>query len=164
MPIIFSKSCEYGLQATLFIAKKENGTPIHLREISKALHIPHHFLSKILQTLARHEIVHSHKGQNGGFELGRQASNITLNDIVKAIDGEAFLAHCVLGFPECSDDRPCPVHAYWKEAKKIVLTMLCERTIDDLSQSIDVKLLQPKSLSQRRTTSPQINNNTSTTV
>lgn len=160
MPLIFSKSCEYGLQATLFIAKSDNGTPIRLREIATALSLPHHFLSKILQTLARHEIIHSHRGRNGGFVLGRPATNITLNDIVKSIDGEVFLAHCILGFPSCSDDRPCPVHSYWRDAKKTILTMLYEKTIDDLSKSIDGKLLLLEHITQGKTKSTQLNSTT----
>lgn len=140
MSIIFSKACEYGIQAVLFLAMKKNGSPIRLKDISSALRIPHHFLSKILQTLERDEIVISRKGLNGGFELGREPSKIHLIDVVRAIDGEAFLDHCVLGFPRCGSQNPCPVHSLWKESKEIILGMLHNNTIEALSKSLGKKI------------------------
>jgi Rrf2 family protein len=140
VPVLFSKSCEYAFQAVLYLAKAKNGKPIHLLDVASTLHIPYHFLSKVLQTLSRHEIVTSYKGQNGGFDLGRNATQIKLIDIVRAIDGEAFLSHCVMGFPSCGDEKPCPVHTDWKDAKGIILRMLNEKTIEDLSKHIDDKL------------------------
>ena len=140
MSLIFSKSCEYAFQAVLFLAKKENGKPIHLLDVASSLRIPHHFLSKVLQMLTRHEIVKSYKGQNGGFELGRNASDIRLIDIVRTVDGDAFLSHCVMGFPSCGDEKPCPVHTDWKDAKGTIVRMLNEKTIEDLSKHMDDKL------------------------
>lgn len=144
MSAIFSRSCEYGIQAVLFLAKNAGGgAPIHLRTISGGLDVPHHFLSKILQTLVRDEIVISHKGQNGGFELGRPASEIPLTDIVEAIDGKGFLDRCVLGFSKCQEEEPCPAHDDWKPAKKLILAMLATRTVEDLSKGLDVKFALP---------------------
>lgn len=140
MPVIFSKACEYALQATLFLARQESEEPIHLQDIASALHIPRHFLSKILQTLTHYEIIHSYRGHQGGFKLARPASSIKSVEIVRAIDGDTFLSQCVLGFPGCGDDHPCPMHSYWKEAKQTILTMLNEQTIGDLSKEIDDKL------------------------
>lgn len=140
MSVIFSKSCEYAIQAVLFLATKTDHQPVHLRDISDALLIPHHFLSKVLQTLSRDEIVVSHKGLNGGFQLGRPAKDITLIDIVRAVDGDAFLDHCLLGFPACGDANPCPVHFAWKDSKAIILNLLHDNTIDTLSSKLDGKL------------------------
>lgn len=140
MSAIFSRSCEYGIQAVLYLAKNAGqGAPIHLREISTGLKIPHHFLSKVLQTLVRDEIVASHKGQNGGFELGRPASAITLMEIVEAIDGKGFLDRCMLGFAKCQEDNPCPAHDAWRPAKMLILGMLQTKTMDDLSRGLDDK-------------------------
>lgn len=149
MSVIFSKSCEYAIQAVLFLASNRDSSPIHLRNIAESLNIPHHFLSKILQTLTHHEIVFSHKGSTGGFRLGRLASNITLIDIVRAVDGEAFLGHCVLGFPACGDDHPCPVHFAWKDSKSIIMEMLHNQTVEDLTSKLDGKLDLINSMAKR---------------
>jgi len=91
MPVIFSKSCEYALQAALYLAQQPQGKPVLLRDVSDRLNIPHHFLSKVLQSLTRDAIIVSSKGANGGFQLGRLPKDITLVDIVRAIDGEKYL-------------------------------------------------------------------------
>jgi len=138
--VIFSKSCEYAFQAVLYLASRPQNEPILLREVSDRLDIPHHFLSKVLQTLSRDGIVTSYKGATGGFVLGRSPKEIKLIDIVRATDGEKFLDDCVLGFPGCGDQNPCSVHHTWKKAKKILLDMLNTKNVAQLSKEIDAKL------------------------
>ncbi|HEY4644021.1 MAG TPA: Rrf2 family transcriptional regulator [Bacteroidota bacterium] len=140
MSALFSKSCQYALQAMLYLASQPQGEPVLLRDVSAALRIPQHFLSKILQTLTRNRLLVSFKGVNGGFQLARSARETYLIEIVRATDGEAFLDNCVLGFPGCGDDNPCPVHPMWKRAKQLILNMLKNKNIEQLSKEVDVKL------------------------
>lgn len=140
MSVIFSKSCEYATQALLYLARRKEEGPVLLREISDALQIPHHFLNKIMQQLAKDGLVVSHKGANGGFVLGRAADRIRLIDIVLSVDGRSFLSGCVLGFPNCSDRSPCPVHDRWKDASEKILEMLSEKDIAELSETMDGKI------------------------
>ncbi|MBI4428900.1 MAG: Rrf2 family transcriptional regulator [Ignavibacteriales bacterium] len=140
MSLIFSKSCEYALQASLFLAQQPKDEYLLLRDISESLNIPHHFLSKVLQTLSRSGVVVSLKGANGGFSLARSPKEIKLIEIVRAIDGDKFLDDCILGFPGCGDKNPCPVHAQWKRAKEIVLNILNEKTLAVLGKELDPKL------------------------
>jgi Rrf2 family iron-sulfur cluster assembly transcriptional regulator len=140
MSLIFSKSCEYALQAALYLAQQPQGKPVLLRDVSDRLNIPHHFLSKVLQSLTRDAIIVSSKGANGGFQLGHLPKDITLVDIVRAIDGEKYLEDCVLGFPGCGDRHPCPVHDQWKRAKEIILNILHKKTLAELSKELDPKL------------------------
>ena len=71
---MFSKACEYAIRAMLFIAQKsEAGYNIGIKEISKGIDAPEHFLAKILQELSRKGIVQSIKGPNGGFYLDESA-------------------------------------------------------------------------------------------
>jgi len=140
-PMLFSKSCEYAIQAMLYLAYKEKGgQPVLLREISDSLRIPHHFLNKVLQQLTREGILVSLRGVSGGFSLGRHGSEITLGDVVKAIDGDRFLGECMLGFPECADKNPCPVHDQWKRAKQIILNIISTKSVAELSKEMDGKL------------------------
>ena len=140
MSLIFSKSCEYALQASLFLARQPKGEFVLLREISDTLDIPHHFLSKVLQALTRADVVTSYKGANGGFTLARPSKDIYLMAIVRAMDGDKFLEECVLGFPGCDDRTPCPVHPQWKRAKEIVMNMLQKKTLAGLSKELEPKL------------------------
>lgn len=63
-----------------------------------------------------------------------------LIDIVRAVDGESSLDGCVLGFPACRDQTPCPVHDQWKRAKEVILTMLQKKTLAELGKGLDGKL------------------------
>ena len=132
MTVIFSKKCEYGLQAVLFLAAQKTGTVVSSVTISEVLKIPREFISKILQSLRDSGITRSTKGKSGGFCLAKPASEIKLIDIVEAIDGLEIFNSCVLGFPECSPVTPCPVHDSWGALRDQAFEMLSNETLDKL--------------------------------
>ena len=132
MTVIFSKKCEYGLQAVLYLSAKEPGQIISSDEIAQSLTIPKEFVSKILQSLTESGIVLSKKGKAGGFALAKEPGKIRLIDIVAAIDGLGIFNSCVLGFPKCSPDHPCPLHEKWGKLRTDAYNMLIEETLDEL--------------------------------
>ena len=134
MTVFFSKKCEYGLQAVLFMATQTEGRVCPAEEISKRLKIPKEFISKILQSLTESGIIESKKGKAGGFKLAKHPSKIKLIDIVDAIDGLDSFSSCVLGFPECSPDKPCPVHDQWGVLRNKAYEMLSTETIDKFKE------------------------------
>ena len=134
MTVIFSKKCEYGMQAILYLAAQEKGALVSADEISKVLKIPREFISKILQSLKDSGLINSSKGKSGGFSLAKSASRIKLIDIVAAIDGLGLFDNCVLGFPECSPTHPCPVHDIWGTLRTQAYEMLNSETIDKLKE------------------------------
>jgi Rrf2 family transcriptional regulator, iron-sulfur cluster assembly transcription factor len=134
MTVIFSKKCEYGMQAVLYLAAREKGTLVSADEISKVLKIPREFVSKILQSLRNSGLISSSKGKSGGFSLAKPASRIKLIDVVAAIDGLDMFDSCVLGFPECSPTHPCPVHNTWGPLRTQTYDMLTSETIDKLKE------------------------------
>lgn len=134
MTVIFSKKCEYGLQAVLYMAAKEPGCVCPSEEIADKLQIPKEFVSKILQSLTESGIVDSKKGKSGGFLLAKNPSKIRLIDIVTAIDGLDLFNRCVLGFPQCSPDQPCPVHDKWGELRTKAYNMLTDETLDKFKE------------------------------
>jgi Rrf2 family iron-sulfur cluster assembly transcriptional regulator len=132
MTVIFSKKCEYGMQAILYLAAQESGSLVSAEDISKALKIPKEFISKILQSLRDSGLISSSKGKSGGFSLAKPASRIKLIDVVAAIDGLDMFDSCVLGFPECSPTHPCPVHNTWGALRTQTYDMLTSETLDKL--------------------------------
>ena len=131
MAIIFSKACEYGIQATLYIASLSERRA-GIKEIARELDIPVHFLAKILQSLSEKGVLASYKGVRGGFELHRPPSEIRLIDVVEAIDGLDFFTSCILGFPGCGEGKPCPVHERWGSIRDVMHSMLSEDNLADL--------------------------------
>ena len=134
MTVIFSKKCEYGMQAILYLAAQEKNTLVSAEDISKVLKIPREFISKILQSLRESGLISSSKGKSGGFSLAKPASRIKLIDVVAAIDGLEMFDSCVLGFPECSPTHPCPVHNTWGALRTQTYDMLTSETIDKLKE------------------------------
>lgn len=135
---MFSRSCQYAIQAVLFIAlhQKDNKL-VGLKTISESQEIPLHFLGKILQNLARHKILVSTKGPNGGFGLYSPANKMTLLEIVKLVDGLDIFDRCGIGLKTCSDKNPCPIHNDYKIVKNKIKTILSEKTVSELIQDVE---------------------------
>ncbi|MEW6511987.1 MAG: Rrf2 family transcriptional regulator [Bacteroidota bacterium] len=133
MSLLFSRPCEYALQAVIYLAMKKEGERTSIRELTAALRIPYHFLAKILQDLTRKGLLSSLKGPAGGFALEMPAKEITLFHIVEAIDGVEFTQRCVMGFQECSGNHPCSVHDSWAELRDSIYRMLVERNIEEMA-------------------------------
>ena len=140
MTVLFSKKCEYGLQAILYMAAQEEDRICSAEEISNKLSIPKEFVSKILQSLTLNGIVESKKGKTGGFKLSINPSKIKLIDIVDAIDGLESFNSCVLGFSNCSPKNPCPVHKEWGELRNKAYEMLSSETIDKFKEKTLTKI------------------------
>ncbi len=141
MTVMFSKKCELGIQAVLFLSIKKNKLIFNAEEVSKELKVPKEFVSKVMQTLTESGIIGSKKGKNGGFYLARRPSEIKLVDIVKAIDGLGVFETCVLGFPGCNHNEPCPVHDKWGKIRTETLKMLEEQTLEQLKEKTLAKIL-----------------------
>jgi len=140
MTVIFSKKCELALQAVLFLSIKKDKIIFSALEVSKELKVPKEFVSKMLQILTASGIIGSKKGKNGGFYLARRPSQIKLIEIVEAVDGLEVFNNCVLGFPDCSSDHPCPVHDKWGKIRDEAFKMLSEETLEQLKEKTVKKI------------------------
>jgi Rrf2 family transcriptional regulator, iron-sulfur cluster assembly transcription factor len=140
MTVIFSKKCEYGLQAALYLAAHMHRDVIPAEEIAGKLGIPKEFVAKILQSLTESGIIISRKGKSGGFALAKDPSRIRLIDIVAAIDGLSIFNNCVLGFPNCNPDKPCPLHDKWGELRVKAYNMLNDETLDQFTEKTLIKV------------------------
>jgi Rrf2 family iron-sulfur cluster assembly transcriptional regulator len=136
MSLIFSRQCEYALQAVLYLALRREGEMTSIKKMAGLLDIPYHFLGKILQDLTKKGLLTSLKGPTGGFGLGMSPHEITLFHIVDAIDGAGFMKTCVLGFAECSGNSPCAVHARWGELRDKIYEMLVSKNVGQLAKEM----------------------------
>ncbi|MCX6133834.1 MAG: Rrf2 family transcriptional regulator [Ignavibacteriales bacterium] len=136
MSVLFSRQCEYALQAVTYLALKPDGEKTSIRELTRNIGTPYHFLAKILQNLTYKRLLVSQKGPTGGFALAKSANDISLFDIVEAIDGVSFTTNCVMGFPECSGKNPCAVHVVWGELRENLRTTLGDKTIAQMAKDM----------------------------
>ena len=120
--MILSQACKYGIRAILHLAQGDDVRRLSM-DIARELNIPEPFLAKVLQDLARHEILQSFKGRGGGFKLARSIDQITPLEVAQALDPQ-FIVGCVLGSKECNEEDPCPLHSSWAPLKEELQDLL----------------------------------------
>ena len=109
---MFSTTSKYAIRAVLYLAMlykrhddSEKVMKVGIKKLAEDLKIPTFFLGKIMQTLAKHKILTSYKGPNGGFSFNKNPDEISLLDIVKIFDGEEIFSTCLLGLNLCNHDN-----------------------------------------------------------
>jgi Rrf2 family protein len=126
------------MQAMLYLAlhysEDEN---IDLTSIAEELDIPKHFLSKVLQILVKHKLLLSMKGPKGGFRLSRRPREITLIEIIEAIDGLDIFNQCGIGFKQCDDEHPCPIHMEYKHVRNRIESLFENKSLKELSEDVE---------------------------
>ena len=138
---MLSKTCEYAIRATLYIAQKsKNGEKIGIKAIAKGIDSPEHFMAKILQELSRKKLLQSTKGPNGGFYLDSDHLKYSLADIVKAIDGDKLFTGCGLGLENCSEKKPCPLHDEFKTIREKIKLTLQTAKVGEFKEKLDLGL------------------------
>lgn len=142
---MFSKACEYGIRAMLYIAQKtREGERIGIKEIAKGIDSPEAFMAKILQDLSRKGLVMSMKGPNGGFYIDSKARKITLAEVVTSIDGDGLFTGCGLGLKACNERKPCPIHNQFKEIRIKLKSMLESTYVEEFTEELEKKLMYLK--------------------
>lgn len=136
---MFSKACEYGIRASIFIAEQSAlNKKVSLKEVAKAIDSPEAYTSKILQHLTKNNIINSEKGPRGGFLMDKnELDKVKLSTIVFAIDGDAIYKACGLGLKKCNEKMPCPVHHQFKSIREQLKKMLETSTVKSLATELN---------------------------
>ncbi|MEN8137700.1 MAG: Rrf2 family transcriptional regulator [Bacteroidota bacterium] len=135
---MFSKSCEYGIRAVLYLAANSTeGKRCGIKPIAAKLEIPNHFLGKILQKLAREKVIHSIKGPNGGFYTTDEDVKQAMITVVNVLDGPKVFSSCAVGLKECSDEKPCPLHNDIKPFRDALRDSMQSRSIQSFAETLE---------------------------
>ena len=110
--MFFSKTCEYAFRAAVEIAlASRQGERLTLPMVATRTEAPEAFIAKVLQSLARAGVIHSHRGPHGGFDLPPGlAARVNLRMVMQAVGEDLEQQHCVMGLRQCGSDDPCPMH------------------------------------------------------
>jgi Rrf2 family protein len=135
---MFSKACEYGIRAIIYIASQSvDGSRVKIAEVVENIKSPEAFTAKILGALVRNGIVQSATGPYGGFYIDtKKRTAIRMSDIVFAIDGDSIYNGCGLGLSECNSEKPCPLHHKFVQIRADLKNMLNNTTIEDLAAGL----------------------------
>lgn len=129
-----TRTGEYGLRGLIFLAKQPPEKVTLISEISKGQNIPEAFLAKIFQRLSKAGLLRSVRGANGGFSLGKPAHQITMREIIEALEGPIALNRCLVREGECAEERSCPLYPVWEELQQRFLEILDRTTMEDLAK------------------------------
>ncbi len=134
---MFSKSCQYGIRAVLHLAVYSSEEKrLGVNEIAEKLEVPKHFLAKILQQLAKENLISSTKGPSGGFFLSQKNKESNLREIVEVLDVHHIFTDCILGLKECSAEKPCPLHFQAYGIREGLNYQLQFQTIAEIAEKI----------------------------
>jgi len=126
---VLSKKAKYGMKALLRLALEAERRPILIEDLSEHERIPRKFLEAILLDLKHRGIVQSRKGRGGGYFLARKPNDITLGEVVRALDGPLAAVPCVsqtayLPCDDCPDEDACAVRLAMKEVRDATARIL----------------------------------------
>ena len=137
-PVMFSKACEYGIRAMIYVATQSiNGERVKIGDIVEKVGSPEAFTAKILGDLAKNGLIESLKGPYGGFYIRPdQMESPRIIQIVSVIDGDSIFKGCGLGLSECNAQMPCPMHGKFVKIRSELKNALESTTLLELANGI----------------------------
>lgn len=133
-----SKRIDYGLIAMSYIALTHDTAAVNTKRIADEYHIPVELLAKVLQRLAKQGLIVSQNGPKGGYALSRPATEITVSQIIEAIEGPVMLTTCSVsnqGEGVCDQWGSCNVRSPLHKIQDGIRKLLQSMTLAEMSQS-----------------------------
>jgi len=122
---------DYAMRAVLYLAASSQA---RIQEIAHAQYVPREYLAKIIQKLAQADIVTTHRGVGGGITLARPPEEITLLDVVEAIEGPVALNSCFIRPGECPRECYCAIHDELAHIGNTLAAMFADVNFADLAK------------------------------
>lgn len=127
-----TRQADYAVRAVLHLAKLNQSSRAPTSRIASEEKIPPSFLAKIVSQLSVAGIVQTSRGARGGVSLARDPGEISLLEVVEAIDGPITLNECVMNPSTCPFGDECPVHEIWCEAQETLVNKLRSTNFETL--------------------------------
>ena len=128
-----TRQADYAIRAVRYLAKQGPTQRSATSTVAQEMKIPPSFLAKIISQLSIAGLLHTSRGARGGVTLARDAKEISLLDVVEAIDGPILLNECVGDPADCEFSEDCLVHPIWVEAQEALVKRLRETRFDTLA-------------------------------
>lgn len=122
----------YGTRATLDLAMYQDNGPVNLKDMAERQAISRRYLEHLMSRLVTAGIVRSVRGRSGGFVLAREPSEITLAEVVEALEGPINVVECTSDPSTCNRASGCVTRDIWDEVSRIITHHLASITLDDL--------------------------------
>lgn len=135
----FSQSLDLAIHALVYIAHNSKDEPVLIRELAQAVRASESYLARVMLSLVKAGILKSIRGRNGGFLYRIPPRDITIADVVIAIDPDAAVYRCPWENRGCESFTQCPVLDLFCEAQRQMLAVLRRMNIGDIAASRDVE-------------------------
>jgi len=147
--MMFSTKAEYGVRVMAHLAGRAGEGPTSLTTIAEAEGLPPAYLEHLAARLRRAELIDSRRGAHGGYSLARPAEDITMAEVVRALEGEIAPIECITAAADGSlvcvregegegegeaDHQPCPTKLLWTRVQGSIVRTLTDMTLADLVQ------------------------------
>ena len=132
-----TRQADYAIRAVLYLSRLGPNQRAATSTVAQEQRIPPSFLAKIISQLSIAGLLHTSRGARGGVSLAREPKNISLLDVVEAIDGPITLNECVADVAACTFNDDCPMHSIWMEVQKDLVTKLHDTKFDSLANGHD---------------------------
>lgn len=133
--LTFSKRTDYALMALGQLLESAPGCLTSAKEIADSHQIPAELLAKVLQSLAKANIVAGVSGATGGYRLAKEPSQVSLADVVIAIEGEQGICGCMkTGSPDCNHEETCTIREPLQQVNRDVLDLLNQYKLTELTE------------------------------
>jgi len=134
---MLSKTCKTAIKAVIYLCSKfDTAENVSIKEVAEFINASEHTVGKILQTLARQNVINSMKGPTGGFYISEEQQKQPIINIVEAIDGKQIFSSCGLGLSKCSATHPCPIHNEYKEVRDLMEKIFREKNVLTLCKPV----------------------------
>ena len=127
-----TRQADYAVRAVLYLAKINNGERAATSAVAQEQKIPPSFLAKIISQLSIAGVLHTSRGARGGVTLAREPRDITLLEVVEAIDGPIQLNECVANNGVCTFEENCPIRSVWCDAQDELVKRLKNTNFADM--------------------------------
>lgn len=126
-----TRAADYAVRVMVHLAAQHEHARFSLSSLADATAAPQSFLSKVMQSLARKELIDSQRGHAGGFAISPRGRKASMREVIEAVDGPIRLNVCLEG--PCTRQRWCPAHPVWVKAQQAMLAVLEGAQVSELS-------------------------------
>ncbi len=132
MTMEITKAADYGLRAMYRLGRTPRESSALIGDIASEMNIPAQFLHKVMPRLVKAGLVRSRRGARGGYKLAKDPGEISLLDIVQAIDGPIFINRCLFDKDDCSMDAACSIRPVFAQAQEALRGVLRNHKLADV--------------------------------
>lgn len=133
--IRITKQADYAIILLGHFVTDSNHVSCNARDLAAQTHLPAPMVGKILKTLARQGLLESHRGAKGGYSLAREPEDISVAEIIAALDGPFGLTACSAHEGDCEFEASCPTRSHWKTINRAILGALRQVSLREMARA-----------------------------